>query len=439
MTTIDELVSATFAETGVVVPPSQASAAYALWLKRARPNQIAPHANHPLESMRRDDWLIWYIRAGRGWGKTLTGAEWLAKESERSPHVAIVAEDFGKGRDVCVEGESGLLAVLPDLDWNRSLGEMTFPSGAKGKLYSAEKPRQLRGPNNSAAWCDEFSSWRYQRETWDQLMFTMRKGQARVVITTTPKPSKLSTALQAKPTTVVTWGTTYENEDNLSAAFFDTIIKPYEGTTLGKQELEAKELDDVPGALWKRENIDDNRCAMPSLDDIVRIVIALDPATTSNEDSDETGIIAAALGRNGHGYILEDKSLRGSPLEWANEAVKSYTMLRADMVVAEANNGGEMVAQTLRTVESSLPITLVHASRGKLTRAEPISALYERNLVHHVGTFPQLEDQMCTWLPGDADSPDRMDALVWALTALMIGHQTVESDSAPAILSSHRG
>lgn len=390
------------------------------WETVARPNQIAPHANHPLDYMRRDDWLIWYVKAGRGWGKTLTGAQWTKRMSQTSARIAIVAANFADGRDICVEGETGLKGIIPDLQWNRSMGEMTFPSGAKGHIFSAEEPDRLRGPNNYAAWCDEFSSWRYQKETWDMLMFTLRKGASQTVITTTPKPSPLAKEIQQRPTTIVTHGTTYENIDNLSTAYISNVIKPYEGTTLGRQELEAQDIDDVPGALWTRKIIDDNR--RPSPESFKRVVVSLDPATTANDTSDETGLIAAALGHDGHGYVLDDKSLKASPHGWATAAIDLYRLLKADRVIAEANQGGDMVRHTLETIDSRLPITLVHASRGKLTRAEPISALYERGLVHHVGAFPQLEDQMCSWVSGDK-SPDRMDALVWALTALMIDGQ----------------
>lgn len=367
--------------------------------------------------MRRDDWLIWYIRAGRGWGKTLAGAQWVKQVAQKKARIAIVAPTFDAGRDICVEGETGLKSLIPDLHWNRSMGEMTFPSGARGKLFSAEEPDRLRGPNNVYAWCDEFSSWRYQKETWDMLMFTLRKGASQVAITTTPRPSPLAKDIQARASTVVTWGSTYENTANLSAAYISNIVKPYEGTALGRQELEAQDIEDIPGALWTRGILE--ACRVRTAPDLVRLVIGLDPAVSSGEASAETGIIAAGIDASGHAYILEDASLRASPHQWATQAVDMFRRHGADRLIAEANNGGEMVAHTLRTVASNLPITLVHASRGKYIRAEPISALYERGLVHHVGTFPLLEDQLCAWLPG-RQSPDRLDALVWALTALLL-------------------
>jgi phage terminase large subunit-like protein len=386
------------------------------WEDLARPAQIAPHAAHPLPDMRRDDWLVWYIRAGRGWGKTLTGAHLTRLKAETCQYIAIVAPTFADGRDTCVEGESGLKRIVPGLRWNRSMGEMTFPSGARGKLYSAEEPDRLRGPNHYFAWCDEFAAWRYQQPTWDMLMFTLRKGASQVVITTTPRPSKLAREIQARPSTVVTWGATYDNLPNLSAAYITSIVEPYKGTALGRQELEAQDIDDVPGALWTRAQIEATRItALPAL---TRIVVAIDPAVSAS-DGDETGVVAAGVGADGVGYVLDDKSLRASPATWAREAVALFHKLRADRIIAEANNGGEMVAHTLRTIDPDLPITLVHANRGKRLRAEPVAALYEQGRVRHVGTFPQLEDQMCTWLPGVA-SPDRLDALVWALGELML-------------------
>lgn len=400
--------------------PSVASArAYAEWEARARLKQIRPHANHKASDMRRDDWLIWMLDAGRGFGKTAAGAAETIRQSQDSPFLAIVADNFADGRDQCIEGESGIKSLLgKDLRWNRSNGEMTFPSGAKGKIFSAADPESLRGPNNYFAWLDEFGKWRYQKEAWDQLMFTLRKGRAQCVITTTPRPSPLSKRLKAHPRTVVTKGSTYENIANLAEAFIESTIKPYEGTALGRQELEAQDIDNVPGALWTREMIEANRRPAPDKDDLVRLVVAIDPATTANEDSDETGIIAAAVDKARHAYVLADGSLKASPHGWAIAATDLYRLLQADRMIAEANNGGEMVAHTLRMADSNVSLTLVHASRGKRTRAEPISALYERGLVHHVGTFPLLEDQMCTWVQGQ-DSPDRLDALVWALTDLI--------------------
>lgn len=386
------------------------------WAEQARPEQLPPDG----------DWLIWYIQAGRGWGKTRTGAEWLYEMSKVVPRVAIVAESFGEGRDTCVEGESGIKALHPDVQFNRSLGELRFPSGAWGKIFSAEDPESLRGPNNYAAWCDEIAKWRYLKKTWDMLMFTMRKGERpRVVITTTPKPLPLLKDLRARPTTVVTRGRTYDNFANLSEVFINEIIKPYEGTALGRQELEAEDLEDVEGALWKRTLIEEKR--ETKAPDLIRVVVGVDPSASQDGSGDECGIVAAGIGYcdcqgapDLHGFVLGDDTVRGGPAEWARASVTSYHRHKADRLIAEANNGGGMVAVTIGTIPHAPPVDLVHASRGKHTRAEPISMLYEQGKVHHVGTFPQLEDEMCSWVPGQA-SPNRMDALVWALTEAMLG------------------
>lgn len=379
------------------------------WRRLARPEQLPPDG----------DWLAWYIEAGRGWGKTRTGAEWLVEVSEVLPRVAIVAESFGEARDTCVEGESGIKTLYPAVRFNRSLGELFFPSGCIGKVFSADDPDSLRGPNNYAAWCDEIAKWRYLKATWDNLMMTMRKGERpRTVITTTPRPLPLLRTIKAMPSTVVTKGRTYDNIANLSPAFIETIVKPYEGTTYGRRELEGEDLDDVEGALWTRAMIDAAQLAGP-LPDMRRVVVAIDPAVTSGEDSDETGIIVAGAGVDGQGYILADRSCRLSPDGWARRAIAAFHEYRADRVVAEVNNGGDLVEAVIKTVEH-VPYTKVSASRGKRTRAEPIAALYEQGRVKHAAPMADLEDQLCSWTPDSGNSPDRLDALVWALTELGI-------------------
>jgi len=329
-----------------------------------------------------------------------------------------------------VEGESGILAISPPWDRPRyepSKRRLIWPNGAVATLYSADELERLRGPQHDATWCDELGSWRYP-EAWDMLMFGLRLGtDPRVVVTTTPRPTKLIRALIADPTTVVTRGSTYENRANLAPPFLDQIIRKYEGTRLGRQELEAELLDDVPGALWTRSIIEAARAlTAPSL---IRVVVAIDPAATSTADADETGIIVAGKDGQGQGWVLADASGRYQPTEWAKTAIAAYRAHRADRVVAEVNHGGEMVEATLRAIDPNVSFAAVRASRGKVTRAEPVSALYEQGRVHHLGTFPQLEDQMCGFVPaghGDVDrrsaghSPDRVDALVWALTNLLL-------------------
>jgi phage terminase large subunit-like protein len=383
------------------------------WTFLARDKQLPPPGN----------WQTWLILAGRGFGKSRTGAEWVRAQVEQhgKRRIALVGRTAADARDVMVEGESGLLAVCPS--WNKpryepSKRRLTWPNGAIATTYSGDKPDQLRGAQHEAAWCDELAAWRYA-ESFDQLLFGLRLGtHPQIVVTTTPRPTKIIRSLMSDPSVVVTTGTTYENKANLAPSALAQLIRKYAGTRLGRQELEAAILDDAPGALWKRDNIETHRRLKAP--ELTRIVVGVDPAATSNADSDETGILVCGISRDGHGYVLDDKSLQASPDGWARAAVVAYHAHECDRVIAEANNGGEMVEHTLRTVDANVPVKLVRASRGKATRAEPIAALYEQGKVHHVGAFAELEDQLCQWTPGDADSPDRLDALVWCLTELMI-------------------
>lgn len=387
------------------------------WPFWARPNQLPPQG----------DWRVWLLLAGRGFGKSRTGAEWVREqvESGRSRRIALVAPTAADVRDVMIEGESGLLAICPP--WNMPVYEsskrrLTWPNGAIATTYSAEEPDRLRGPQHDAAWCDEVAAWRYP-ETWDMLMFGLRLGvDPRCVVTTTPKPIPIIRNLLKSPTTAITRGSTYENRANLAEAFFEQIVAQYEGTRLGRQELYAEVLDDVEGALWTRALIDQHRVKVAP--ELKRIVVAIDPAITASDDSDETGIVVAGLGVDNHGYALDDLSLRASPDGWARRAVEAYHARKADRIVAEVNQGGDMVEYTIRTVDPRASIKKVHAARGKQTRAEPIVALYEQGRIHHVGVLPQLEEQMCNWVPG-MDSPDRMDAAVWAFTELMLGQRSM--------------
>ena len=405
-----------------VLSPAEARALLYDWTFWARPTQVPPQGN----------WRVWLLLAGRGFGKTRTGAELVRARVAActARRLALVAPTAADARNVMVEGESGILAISPPWDRPRyepSKRRLTWPNGAIATLYSADEPERLRGPQHDATWCDELGSWRYP-EAWDMLMLGLRLGgDPRVVVTTTPRPTKLIRALIADPTAIVTRGTIYENRTNLAPGFLEQIIRKYEGTRLGRQELEAELLDDVPGALWNRGVIEASRArAAPTL---VRVVVAIDPAATSSEDADETGIVVAGKDGQGRGWVLADGSGRYRPAEWAKTAIAAYRAHRADRVVAEINNGGEMVEATLRVIDPNVPFRAVRASRGKLTRAEPVAALYEQGRVHHLGAFPQLEDQMCGFVPADPDdygprptgsSPDRVDALVWALTDLLI-------------------
>jgi len=392
------------------------------WPAVARPNQLPPPG---------DWWQIWLLLAGRGFGKTRSLAEWVCDQaaSGQAGRIALVAATAADARDVLVEGESGILSVAPPSCrpvYESSKRRLTWPNGAIATTFSAEEPERLRGPQHDAAVCDELGAWS-RPETWDMLQFGLRLGRRpRCLVATTPRPTKLIRELLAREGSdvAVTRGSTYENRANLAAGFFNQVIRKYEGTRLGRQELNAELLEDTPGALWTHGVIEAARVnAAPS--ELSRVVVAIDPAVTSGEEADETGIVVVGKDHNGHGYVLADISGRYQPIDWAKCAIAAYRTYKADRIIAEVNNGGEMVGNTLRMVDENVPFTAVHASRGKVTRAEPVSALYEQGRIHHVGPFPQLEDQM-TNFTSDFDrraagySPDRVDALVWAATELLV-------------------
>lgn len=386
-----------------------------LWDFWARPKQRTPEGN----------WRIWLILAGRGFGKTRTGAEFIREQVNqgRAKHIALVGPTAATVRDTMIEGESGLMRIFPNDERPRyepSKRRVTFRNGSVASAFSADEPDRLRGPNHDLSWCDEVAVWRYP-EAYDMLMLGLRIGtHPRAIVTTTPKPVRVIRQLLAITDGSVhtTRGSTYENQYNLAQSFMSEILARYEGTRLGRQELHAEVLDDVEGALWVREDIDKYRVV--DCPDLTRIVVAVDPAATSNKSSAETGIVVAGISAEGHGYVLDDRSIRGTPLEWGTAAVSAYHRNNADRIVAESNQGGEMVSHTLRMVEPNVPVKLVHASRGKQTRAEPVAALYEQGKVHHVGFMSDLEDQLCSWVPHEGPSPDRLDAVVWALTELMV-------------------
>ncbi len=387
---------------------------------KARLNQLAPAGN----------WRVWLILAGRGFGKTRAGAEWVRDqvETDRCGRIALVGETAADARNVMIEGESGILAISrPDFQplYEPSKRRLIWPNGAIAMAYSGDEPDQLRGPQHDAAWADEPAKWKYPLEAWDNLEFGLRLGNhPRIVATTTPRPIKLIRDLLKDRMTVVTRGSTYDNIANLAPSFLDRMVMKYENTRLGRQELYAELLEDVPGALWQRQIIDQHR--VPRVPDLTRIVVGIDPAMTSGEDANETGIIIAGKGRDGQAYVLDDLSCRLSPDGWARRAVSAYHRYRADRIVAEVNNGGDLVERVIRTVERSVPYRAVRASRGKVVRAEPIAALYEQGRVHHVGLFAELEDQMCAFASDHYDgSPDRVDALVWCLTELMLTNSIV--------------
>ncbi len=319
-----------------------------------------------------------------------------------------------------IEGESGILAICPPDERPKYLSQkrrLEWPNGAKSLIFTADEPERLRGKQHMKLWADELAAWRYP-ESWDQASLGLRLGDCpQAIVTTTPKPTRLVKELIADPTTIITRGSTYDNRDNLADAFVQKVVKRYEGTRLGRQELNAEILDDNPGALWKRSDIDAQRVTTAPA--MKRIVVAIDPAVTGNADSDETGITVNGLGSDDHGYLLADLSMRGTPDEWAKVAVNAYHDWKADRIIGETNNGGDMIETVIRMVDKNVSYKAVHASRGKITRAEPISALYEQKRCHHVGFFPVLEDQMCDYDPDTSKySPDRMDANVWGFTEL---------------------
>jgi len=371
--------------------------------------------------------------AGRGFGKTRMGSEWIRDIAHRYPgcRIALVAETAADARDVMIKGDSGLLNCDPLLDddcWSPTNRCLSWPNGSKAYTYNGTTPDQLRGPQHHFAWVDELAKFEYMQEAWDQLQFGLRLGiHPQCLVTTTPRPLPLIKKLYNDPDTVVTEGATLDNSANLAKNTIKQLYDRYGGTRLGRQELEGKILGDVPGALFKQSDIDDNRVKEVP-EDLERIVVAVDPAASSNEGSDENGIVVVGLVRDGdgyaHGYVLEDASLRGTPEEWARQAVRMYRKWHADKIIAEKNNGGEMVETVLKGADRSVPVKLVHASRGKIVRAEPISLLYEQGRIHHVGRFDLLEDQMCLFSVDNVrnsstGSPDRVDALVWGLTELL--------------------
>jgi predicted phage terminase large subunit-like protein len=405
------------------------------WRLKARPSQLPPPG----------EWVCWLVLTGRGWGKTRAGAEWIRSQVLAGcSRLALVGATAADVRDIMVEGESGILAISPQHfrpDYQPGLRRLTWPNGAIGTCYSADEPDRLRGPQHDAAWTDEIASWRYP-DSWDMLMLGLRIGKnPRVVATTTPRPVKLIRDLLAREgkDVAVTRGRTVENVANLAPAFLNEIMRRYEGTRLGRQELDAEVLEDVPGALWLRDWFDRDRVAVPP--ELVRLVVAIDPAMSTTAGADETGIVVAGVSRDGHAYVIDDISGRMAPNDWASRAIAAYRLHGADRIVAEVNAGGDMVQLTLRTVDPHVSFKAVHASRGKVIRAEPVAALYEQRKVHHVGTFATLEDQLSSFT-SDFDrsragySPDRLDALVWALTDLTLQrHVKPPGFVAPVVVS----
>lgn len=393
----------------MLVTTDQAMLAEALryrWDLHARNKQVLPD----------EDFFIWLILAGRGFGKTRTGAETVRIWAKHNAYVNLIGATADDARDIMIEGESGILAICPRAerpDYVASKRRLEWPNGSISLIFTADEPERLRGKQHFKIWADEVGSWRYP-ESWEQAMLGLRLGdKPQGIVTTTPKPTNLIMMLSKDPRNVITTGTTYENRINLAAGFFEYVIKKYEGTRLGRQELNAELLTDSPGALWKREHIDAHR-VIKAPESITRVIVGVDPSATST--GDEAGIVTCGIVGD-HYYTLSDDSVQGSPQTWASAAVTAYYRHRADCIVAEKNQGGEMVLSVIHQVDPNANVKLVWASRGKATRAEPIAAIAEQGRDHHVGVFPQLEDELCMWVPGD-DSPNRLDAKVWAMTEL---------------------
>lgn len=402
------------------------------WSFWARPGQLAPEG----------DWRTWLALAGRGFGKTEIGAQWIRQRvKDGAKMIALVAETQKDLEEVMIPR---LLKVTPEDEAPRVRFKpvrLNWPNGAVAYGYNGTEPDQLRGPEFDTAWVDEFAKYRKARETWDMLQFTMRQGEPRVLVTTTPRPIPIIKEILAAPTTVVTRGSTMDNADNLAPSFVGDVVKKYGGTRLGRQELDGEIVDDMPGALWTRTILDANRIDPDSLPEMARVVVAVDPSGTDGKDDegDDVGIVVAGRGVDGRGYVLADDTCKLSPEGWARRALTAYHRHDADRVVAERNFGGAMVRAVIRAADRNVPYKEVVASRGKVARAEPVSALFEQGRVSIVGSLVDLEDELvlmtASGFAGEG-SPNRTDAMVWALTEVMLSHVPQERSSGPAAIPS---
>ncbi len=399
------------------------------WQIWARDDQLPPpfSKNHP-------NWHVWLLLGGRGAGKTRAGAEWVRSmalgispiASEPAKRIALIGQTLGDVRRTMIEGTSGLMEIHPPHErpnFEPSKRRLTWPNGSIAEMFSAEDPDALRGPQFMAAWGDELCKWPNADTTWNMLQFALRLGEhPRQVMTTTPRPTALLKRIIKDPATIISRSKTTDNAAKLSGAFISSIRARYEGTRLGRQELDGELIEDRPDALWSRRELD--RLRAKQTPELERIIVAIDPPVTEGAKADMCGLIAAGIGRDARCYILNDNSTKGlAPLKWAEAAIRLYHERGADRIVAEVNQGGDLVETVLRQVDPTVAIKKVHARRGKWLRAEPVAALYEQGRISHIGAFPELEDQMCDFGPGGLSSgrsPDRLDALVWAVTELML-------------------
>ncbi len=405
------------------------------WQTKARLDQLPPTRGRD-----GSPWAVWLVMGGRGAGKTRTGAEWIKGvmlgeqpfATIPARRVALIAENAAEAREVMVEGASGILAVHTKSNrpqWEPSRRRLEWPNGAVAHVYSAEDPESLRGPQFECAWLDEFAKWRYAQETFDMLQFGLRLGaHPRQVITTTPRPSPLITQILKDARSALSRASTISNAENLPSDFLRKIVSQYSGTRLGRQELDGELLEDNPDSLWSRIALEGSR--EETAPAMVRIVVAVDPPATSSQRADACGIVAAGVDADDIVHVLADCSLSSArPTKWARAAIALYHKLEADQLVAEVNQGGEMVEAIIREADPGVPVTMVRATRGKYLRAAPVAQLYEQGRVRHAGVLPELEDEMCAFgpdgLPG-GKSPDRLDALVWAVTALALGKRAPE-------------
>ena len=374
------------------------------------PHQVAPEGN----------WDVWLLLGGRGSGKTMAGTHYVLdhlRAMGKRARVGVGAPTIADARDVCAEGVTGLINLAPgEFKYNRSIGEAHHIAGGYVKFMGSEEPARWNGPQFSLLWADELALW--NEASWHQAQFGLRLGEhPKAIVTTTPKNRDFVRALSELGSTSTVRATTYDNT-NLSEAVQERLRQQYGGTRIGRQEIMAEWLDDVPGALWQWSMI--HTVQHNEIPDMERIVVAIDPAVTNTKDSDETGIIVVGRGEDGMFYILADYSGKYSPDQWAAKAIDAFDIHKADRIIGESNNGGDMVEHTLRTISTTIPFTKVHASRGKRMRAEPIAALYEQGKVFHAPNLPLLEEQMVSWTPDAPSSPDRLDALVWGMTDLSV-------------------